>query len=30
MECQHLDQELAMEHYFCDSLLWSDDNDFEG
>jgi hypothetical protein len=29
MECQHSDQELAMERCFHDSLLWSDKDDVE-
>jgi len=28
MECSN--RELAMEHCFCDSLLWIDENDAEG
>jgi hypothetical protein len=30
MECWCSNQELEMENYFCDSLLWSDEDDVEG
>jgi hypothetical protein len=29
MDCQHSDQELAMERCFHNSLLWSDKDDVE-
>jgi hypothetical protein len=30
MECWCSNQELEMVNYFCDSLLWSDEDDVEG
>ncbi len=30
MECRCSNQELAMEHCFCDSLLWIDKDDAKG